>query len=48
MNKEENGLRCRKKGVNHLELPLKRRLVSKDDGVDTISMVEAVQHPRQS
>ena len=49
MNKEENGLRCRKrKGFNHLELTLKRRLVAKDDGVATISMVEAVQQPRQS
>ena len=49
VNKEENGLICRKRrGVNHLELPLKRRLVSKDDGVATISMVEAVQQPRQS
>ena len=49
VNKEENGLRCKKKrGVNHLELPSKCRLVSKDDGVATISMLEAVQEHRQS
>ncbi|KAK9989616.1 hypothetical protein SO802_029855 [Lithocarpus litseifolius] len=45
---EEHGLSCKKRrGVYHLELPSKRRLVSKDDGVVTISMVEAAQQPRQ-
>ena len=39
------GKRC---GEDHLELPGKRRLVSKDDGSSSFSMVEAVCQPRQS
>ena len=38
------GKRC---GEDHLELPGKRRLVAKDDGSSSFSMVEAVSQPRQ-
>ena len=40
---------CSKRGgEDHLELPGKCRLVSKDDGSSSFSMVEAVCQPRQS
>ena len=39
------GKRC---GEDHLELPGKHRLVSKDDGSSSFSMVEVVYQPRQS
>ena len=37
----------KRRGEDHLELPGKRRLVSKDDGSSSFSMVEAVSQPRQ-
>ena len=48
-NNKTEKLVCGKRGrQDHLELPSKRRLVSKDDGSSSFSMVEAVCHPRQS
>ena len=38
----------KRRGEDHLELPGKRRLVSKDDGSSSFSMVEAVSQPRES
>ena len=38
----------KRRGEDHLELPGKCRLVSKDDGSSSISMVEVVYQPRQS
>ena len=37
----------KRRGEDHLELPGKRRMVSKDDGSSSFSMVEAVSQPRQ-
>ena len=46
MGKKQTG---EKRGRNdHLELPTKRRSVSKDGKSSTILMVEAVNQPRQS
>ena len=48
-NNKVDKIVCGKKGgEDHLELPGKRRLVSKDDGSSSFSMVEAVCQPRQS
>ena len=38
----------KRRGEDHLELPGKRKLVSKDDGSSSFSTVEAVSQPRQS
>ena len=38
----------KRRGEDYLELPGKRRLVSKDDGSSSFSMVEAIYQPRQS
>ena len=49
VNKVKSRLICGKRnGNDHLELPSKRRLVSKDDGVSSNSMVEAKHQPCQS
>ena len=47
-NKAEKLVCGKRGGEDHLELPSKRRLVSKDDGRSSFSVVEAVCQPRQS
>ena len=47
-NKAEKIVCGKRGGEDHLELRGKRRLVSKDDGSSSFSMVEAVCQPRQS
>ena len=47
-NKAEKIVCGKRGGEDHLELRGKRRLVSKDDGSSSFSMVEVVYQPRQS
>ena len=47
-NNAEKIIGGKRYGEDHLELPGKQRLVSKDDGSSSFSMVEAVNQPRQS
>ena len=47
-NNAEKIIGGKRYGEDHLELPGKRRLVSKDDGSSSFSMVEAVYQPHQS
>ena len=47
-NGETKSVCGKRGGEDHLELPGKSRLVSKDDGSSSFSMVEAMRQPRQS
>ena len=46
-NKAKKIICGKRVGGDHLELPGKRRLVSKDDGNSSFSMVEVVCQPHQ-